>query len=584
MKKAAFVHFLSQSVGMLPALLLLSSCAGSLRSKPVAAFPSLAALNQIAAVPAAPPTLAAAAVPAGGWTVDASHAAQTAYETWQPADPWGRAFASALALTGRPVRRTRAMSCVAQELVRFRLETKKEPPPALRQFILGACGAVGVQLGSQGLSGSIPATVPDEEVLKQWNEKLGTELVGQLPQDTTEVGFGFGRSGDQVIALVSYSQSRDEIQPFSLLPDERGNIVLEGRVAGEVEYFTGYINQGRFGVASCQVDLGVPKPRFRVFCHMAPADRSAWVQIAYAQPRRVLNTSVLEVLIRRTPTEVLAYTESAPAAAPPVNNAEKFSRAVLTELNAVRAKAQLAPVQLAAAQSATSLRVAGHYFNAALGKGRESEMDQIALGLVAGWEVEGMIRHANFFSQLVPHTWDPSVWLDTSLALPHGRLTLLAANVDQIAVGPLLLSNPEGLGAVVTGFELHHGNDHTQDVEHLFERLCFARERLGLGPPRKMAELSELISRELARVHAGQREPRELMSEVLQRGSEALGLSLRGYVIETTSLEALEIPPEVIKQPGLQIAMGVTHHKPVGGAWAQLTIVVVYVNSVLPGV
>jgi hypothetical protein len=102
---------------------------------------------------------------------------------------------------------------------------------------------------------------------------------------TTEVGFGFGRSGDQVIALVSYSQSRDEIQPFSLLPDERGNIVLEGRVASEVEYFTGYINQGRFGVASCQVDLGVPKPRFRVFCHMAPNDRSAWEQIAYNRPR-----------------------------------------------------------------------------------------------------------------------------------------------------------------------------------------------------------------------------------------------------------------------------------------------------------
>lgn len=584
MKKSALVSILSQSVSMLPALLLFSSCAGSLKSKPIAVFPSLSALNQIAAVPAAPPKLSAAAVPTGGWTVDASHAAQTAYASWQPAEPWGRAFANALALAGRPVRRTQAMSCVAQELIRFQLETKKEPPPALRQFILGACGAMGVRLGSHGLSSSVPATVTAEELLKQWEEKFGTDLVGPLPQDATEVGFGFGRSGDQVMALVSYSQSRDEIQPFSLMPDERGNIVVEGRVAGEVEHFTGYINQGRFGVASCQVDLGVPKPRFRIFCHMAPEDRSAWVQVAYGQPRRVLDTPVLEVLIRRTPTEVLAYTESAPASAPPVSDAEKFSRAVLTELNAVRAKAQLAPVQLAAAQSATSLRVAGHYFNAALGKGREREMDQIALGLVAGWQVEGMIRHANFFSQLVPHTWDPSVWLDTSLALPHGRLTLLAANVDQIAVGPLLLSNPEGLGAVVTGFELHHGNDHRQDVEHLFARLSFARERLGLGPPTKLGELSALINRELARVNTGEREPRELMTEVLQRGSESMGLSLKGYVIETTSLEALEIPPEVIKQPGLQIAMGVTHHKPVGGAWAQLTIVVVYVDSVLPGV
>jgi hypothetical protein len=60
---------------------------------------------------------------------------------------------------------------------------------------------------------------------------------------------------------------------------------------------------------------------------------------------------------------------------------------------------------------------------------------------------------------------------------------------------------------------------------------------------------------------------------------------MRGLVVEATSLDALEIPADVLKQPRLHMAIGVTHHKPLGAAWAQFAILVIFVNyDAQPGV
>lgn len=51
---------------------------------------------------------------------------------------------------------------------------------------------------------------------------------------------------------------------------------------------------------------------------------------------------------------------------------------------------------------------------------------------------------------------------------------------------------------------------------------------------------------------------------------------MQGYVIEASSLEELQIPEDVLRQPTLHLDIGVTHHKAPGAAWAQYTILVVY--------
>jgi hypothetical protein len=561
---------------LLVGLVVLTSCAAAVRSRPVVEFPTPESLKQLASVPAALPVLSVSEVPAGGWSVEPSRAAQTANEPWQPADSWGRAFQSAVSSSGRQLKLTRAMACVAGELGRLRLESKKEAPHQLQEFILGACGALASRSAMFGMDSSIPAEVPEEEILNNWRGKLGPELLARLPPDATEAGFWFGRRAGQALMVVTYAQLRGEMKPFSLIPDADGTIAIEGRVAADVAHFAGYINQGRTGVESCLVDPGVPRPQFRIVCTMAAEDRTAWVQLVYVQPRRALAAPFMQVLVRRTPSEPLAFTETSADAPESISDPDAFSRAVLIRLNAVRARAQMPSVQLAEAQSSVAAAMAGHYFSAAMEKGRETEQDLIALGLLAGWQVPGVIRDGSFLWSLAPFTRDPGRWLSSALSTPIGRAALLDADIEQIALGPLLLSNPEGLGVLVTAYRFHRGSDHSKDRLRLFLRASSARQSQGLAPPRSLGAVDQVLEQELARVHTGELQPREALEEVLSRGSAQRQTPLHGFLFETTSLEALEIPEEILKQPVLRMALGVTHHKPAGAAWAQLVILVVY--------
>ena len=74
--------------------------------------------------------------------------------------------------------------------------------------------------------------------------------------------------------------------------------------------------------------------------------------------------------------------------------------------------------------------------------------------------------------------------------------------------------------------------------------------------------------------------PMSVLKASLSEGVNKFGADMRGYVVEASSLDAFEIPPEIIRQPGLKLEVGVTHYKPPGAAWAQLVIVVVYQSGV----
>jgi hypothetical protein len=54
---------------------------------------------------------------------------------------------------------------------------------------------------------------------------------------------------------------------------------------------------------------------------------------------------------------------------------------------------------------------------------------------------------------------------------------------------------------------------------------------------------------------------------------------MSGYIIEATSMDVVELPPQILSKPGLSLEIAITHHKPPGAAWAQLVIVVVYTGA-----
>jgi hypothetical protein len=548
-------------------------------SAPVAQFPTPAALAAVEAHEVELPSVPAAEVPAEGWTVDQARAPLATNEPWQPAGPVEVAFAGAFADARRPARLTRALGCVAGEIGRFVLEHGAVPPESLQRVVNAACGVFAPAVRFQSLRLQASEQVSDERLLARFAPELGSKLVARLPADAVEVGFAVVRGRGQLVAIADYDKAPVDLEPFSLAPDANGDVVVAGRLRGDSAYFGGYINQGPFGVRTCNVDPSVARPRFRVTCRAAREDETAWLEIVYAPPGTVLALPIAQILVRRDPAKPVSFQESADAPARPVADAAAFSAAVLETLNATRARAGLKPVRLSEVESATASRVARQYFAAALGAGGAADMNTVALGLLAGWQVPGTIRNGTFFAALLPATRDVGRWLDFALTLPLGRAALLQADVEEIALGSAFLQAPDGMGAVVTGYQLQHGDDHTADVAAVLRRITEARTGRGLSIPRKLPSFDAVITDELGAVKRGEENPTQALHASLQAALRRYEHSVRGLVVETITPDGFDIPAELLAQPTLQLAIGAAHYKPPGAAWAQLVIVIVYLPS-----
>jgi hypothetical protein len=550
-------------------------------SAPVAQFPSPSALAAVEARQVELPAVPAVEVPAEGWTSDPARAPVAVGEPWQPAGPVELAFASAFAAAKRPARLTRALGCVGDEIGRFVLEHGAAPPESLQRVVNAGCGVFAPAVGFQSLRAKVPAQMSDEQVLAHFGAELGAKLVARLPAEAVEIGFAVVRAKGQLIAIADYDAAPVDLQPFSVAPDPNGDVVVSGRLRGDAAYFAGLINQGAYGVRPCSVDAAVARPQFRITCRAAREDETAWMEIVYAPPGTVLALPLAQILVRRDPSKPVSFQAPASAQdnAKPVADAAQFRAAVLEALNATRAKASMGPVRLSTLESDTAAGVARQYFAAALGAGGIGDMNTVALGLLAGWQVQGTIRGGTFFAALLPATRDVGRWLDFALTLPIGRDALLQPDVEEIALGPAFLRAPDGIGAVVTGYRLQHGDDHAADVAAVLRRITEARTARGLSLPKTLPGFDAAITDELGAVKRGEENPGQALQASLQRALRRYERSVRGLVVEAITPDAFEIPAELIAQPNLQLAIGAVHYKPPGAAWAQLVIVVVYVSS-----
>ncbi|HVR60825.1 MAG TPA: hypothetical protein VMU50_02950 [Polyangia bacterium] len=568
------------------AFVLAGGCATAGPSRPLAEFPAPAELARIESQPVALPDLGAAPLPAEGWTVAAAAATSAPDETWTPTGPWGRHFQAAFASTGRKAQLTRAMACVAEQMGRFYLQNDSAGPDLLQQFVLAACGSLAPAAGYQLLTTEVPAEATDAQLIAHYAPQATRDLIAQVPAGATEIGSWAGRAKRRWIALATFATRQVDVQPFSLVPDASGIIRFEGRMHAEVSLYEAYINQGRHGVAACHFDPLVERPQFRVWCQLAPDDQAAWFQLLVAPPRSMLAVPVLQAMARRDPGQpitLLLASAPAVAAAPGApaagdDGVVAFRGRLVAALNAVRVEAGLAAVSVEAAQSDAAARLASQYFGAALGN-RQQEASTIALGLMAGWQVAGAIRNGSFFSAVVPGAGGTDAWLQWALTLPMGRHTLLARDIDTLAVGSTSFRKARGAAVLVASYRLHHGDDHSADATLLFQRISDARQRAGLPPAQRMSGLRPTLAKEVARVQRGEQNARQALDASLEAAVYRQHRDMRGLLIESMSVEDLEIPKEILNQATVSLEIAIAHYKPPGAAWAQMVIVLVFASA-----
>ena len=303
---------------------------------------------------------------------------------------------------------------------------------------------------------------------------------------------------------------------------------------------------------------------------------AAWVSLSFNPPNRVLGRRALNPLVYPRGTQARVYRPVAYTRPRPIADVARFASAFLEELNGVRAQADLAPLTLEPAQSATASRVAPHFFAAVSGSGDERVADEVALGLLAGWEVEGDIRTAGFAFGAVPETDDLSVLLGTTLEEPMSRGALLDPEVERLAIGSIVgdAGGVPMLAALVTTYALFDPATKHDDAEALFARLAEERHGLELPAPMRLVRLWGDAMHSADQVGHGQ-PPRYALDDLLQASSSALRREVRGWYGETSALEEFEFPPELVSSSRLETAIGVSHAKDPDAAWGRYIVLIV---------
>lgn len=460
---------------------------------------------------------------------------------------------------------TKELRCIAREHGKLESDTGVgQPDERLERFIIGACGGAFAKTLSRSWKSSVPESVSDEAVATTFGSRtpFPEEMRGR------PAGAWITRRGQEAILTIVSRESSDDLAVTATIADPSGHVTLEGAV--DADRVVAVMNRGRDGTADCEPDPATAPPKFRFTCTLSPDDPWAWIEVV-ARPRGEDLVDGLRALLvaRRDVTGAIELTSSERSSS--VGNPE---RVLLDRLNGLRRAARLRPLTLVLHQSATNERIAPHYFRAVAEHDRRSSAD-VALGLLAGWDVDGgMIRSGRFTGQLLTGAKTAESWLDAALDLPTTRTMLLEPDATQVAIGAAPPEIVGGMGVVMTLYELFDPRNRLAEEAAIYQRLGRARAGRSLPPLTSLPEMPSL-ERAIALVQSGQMSPRDVPAFVVARETRRLQRPLVGFHSMVRSIDAMRIPADFVAPGPLAVRVAVTTYRPLGSPWGYYAIYII---------
>lgn len=539
--------------------------------KPVAQFPSRGDLESVAG--SAPPADKASTpglVDADSWQTEAPPAAQAAYPE---ESAWDKLLVESVRGHASPVVLSPELRCAAHEAARFYTVHGGMPDDGVREHLLLRCGSSLESHSFSYLTNAVPDTVPDAQLESGARKALLEHLDQRLKGTPGQMALGVARGKGRFAAVVMSGNPRAVLRGFSPIVSGT-SVTLQGELKGNAEYIVALVNQGMYGVARCEVDPLLRLPAFRITCPVAAEDAAARIDLATKQPGRVLLEPVAQLEVHRE-GENPEYNAATYGANQSVSNSAQFRSALLADLNKVRAAAGLTPFTLEVKQSVTDERLAPYLYQS-LKEGNDQQLGTITLGLLAGWDVKGMIRNGGVFVRSTNTARNPSRWLTQALSTPLGRWVLLEPSMSRIGIGSTELA-PSGELALVTTYAFFDQPNHDADELAVLVELDRLRKAHGAAPLRRVVG-DAALTQALEQVAANQRSSTDALNNVLQQAAETTGSSVRGYIVETTDVKLMKWDPLLVESSTLDVEVGVTHYRAPGAAWGQYVVMFVIVN------
>lgn len=527
-------------------------------------FPSQASLNELASRPA----------PRG-----VSDERKTlAVDEWQPGDEAAPATeAEALVkgvadAQGRRLAIDAELGCAAREIARFYAAHEAFPDQQLQAHMAGVCGASVAGFGVMVWS-TPNDTLVGAAKRTQWHDAIAKQLGEWLPASMDLAGAAELSDGKTRVFAATVATSTVTWESRSTVVSGSGEVELTGTVRTPTAFIYGVTNSGAYGVRDCRTDPRVALPRFHLTCRLDDSDTAAWVGVEALPPNRVLARAVARLLIRREGASLTFNAATQRLAPEAVTSATAFAKRVLALVNETRAAAQLPALRLAKRESETSARLAPHYFQSE--SAGEAVVDQIALGLMAGWDVRGTIRSGDFYSNQLSGSLDPKRWLGFMLDQPSARRVLLDPQARSIAIGADVQPGAQSIGALISTYAFYDSDNHRADIERFLSNLNQHRIDLGL-PPVKVTSAPEVAAavRSVKQHH----DPESALQTALEQVVNRVERDVEGYYIEATDLAHVTFP-EALLRPSVTLAISAAHHRYPDAAWGTLTLLVVLLES-----
>lgn len=537
-------------------------------------FPSAMEVEQIEQRPAPPKIFKGEGIEIERWELAGPLPARVEMVPHRDEGPWQPLLAERAAARPGRVLLSERLHCVARETGRFYLGAGALPDLALDRFIRARCGAVTGPGSSAWLSADVPEESTDAQIAEHFTPRL-KELLGQiLGAGSQEAGIWFGRKGPKALVMMSWATSLAKLDPLSFQSGADGRIRLSGESLLPASTLNALVTRGSHGFSECTVDTRVPLPRFAIECSVTPDDPVATIEVIAFPPGRILGSDIVTMTLWPSSEPSNLFLGPRGASAPPASI--PIADSLLGVLNQIRDSAGLALLSLAPAQSATATRVAPYYFAAQSGFEPDTVADTIALGLIAGWKVDGLVQRGRFTAGFIADGTHPAQLIREALMLPSARRTLLDPEARKIAIGPLV--SGKTLAAVISTYALFEEGDHSADEEMLLQRVGAERIREHRAAPTKVVQLCNYAREAAGRVRTGLDTPRRAMDRVLESVGGSVNRLSRAWVIESESLATVRFPDEILGAQSASLGIAVTHWKPLGSPWGHYVILLVMVD------
>lgn len=459
--------------------------------------------------------------------------------------------------------------CLARELARYHVKRKQFPGHSLQRFMEFRCATTAKHLNVNSLSGEVPKNVNDAQWLAQWKGELG-KYASRASSDL--VGIAALRDGDHAVMVLVTSEAGAILEKaVPLTTKDMKTVELRGRLGrGGAHRISARINQGSLDSADCRTLDAVSAPQFAFECPVRSGDVRAVVEVAAFDEGRILGRKVIDLVVWPTgqPSNTWARAKGS-ADVPAGLLASRF----VGEVNAMRTRANLPVLTEVPAQSATATALAPHYFAASFGQGDPLEADEVALAMLAGWDVSVETVSSEFGNTWLSGTRDLSLFMEFLLDSPFQRHALTDPRATHIAVGAY--EEPGSLAAIFATYVPLKSFDRKDSEIAIITRLNTMRQQRGL-PLAQWTLWPEdegaVIARNLAARRWG---PSDASRHALNATAEVAKGQVIGYVQLVDDLDHFQFPPEVLLRPNINVFLAVGTYR--GETWAQTRYVVCFV-------